>query len=116
MLTVSVLLAHELAGGRVPDRSPWPPREERAARELVATVRARLFREHALAMPELVRFQWRVRDQLRHRVGYGLELLTSPRLADVSLVSLPVGLRALYHVLRPLRLTARHAAGALSPH
>jgi hypothetical protein len=81
----------------------------------VATVRARLFREHALAMPELVRFQWRVRDQLRHRVGYGLELLTSPRLADVSLVSLPVGLRALYHVLRPLRLTARHAARALSP-
>ena len=115
MLTVSVLLAHELAGGRVPDRSPWPPREERAARELVATVRARLFREHALAMPELVRFQWRVRDQLRHRVGYGVELLTSPRLADVSLVSLPVGLRALYHVLRPLRLTARHAARALSP-
>ena len=115
MLTVGVLLAHDLAGGTVPDRPPWPPGEDRVARELVAIVRARLFSDQPLAMPELVRFQWRVRDRLRHRVGYGVELLTSPRLADVSLVSLPMGLRALYHVLRPLRLTARHAARALSP-
>ncbi|MGH7626682.1 MAG: nucleotidyltransferase domain-containing protein, partial [Gemmatimonadaceae bacterium] len=109
MLTLGLWLAHELTGGTVPDRSPWPPSEERAARELAATIRTRLFTDEPLAMPELVRFQWHVRDRLRHRVGYGVELLTSPRLADVSIVSLPVGLRALYSVLRPLRLVTRHA-------
>jgi len=109
MLTLGTWLAHELTGGNVPDHPPWSPGEERAARELAATIRARLFTNEPLPMPELVRFQWRVRDQLRHRIGYGVELLTSPRLADVSIVSLPIGLRALYSVLRPLRLVARHA-------
>ena len=79
-------------------------------RRLVSDVRARLF-DDAPTM-SLPAFQLRVRNRFGDRVAYLAGIAAAPHAADVQFAALPRRARALYYVLRPVRLVAKHGRRA----
>jgi len=77
---------------------------------LVSDVRARLF-DDAPTM-SLPAFQLRVRDRFGDRVAYLAGIAVAPHAADVQFAALPRRARALYYVLRPVLLVAKHGLRA----
>ncbi|HZI40447.1 MAG TPA: hypothetical protein VFD67_02065, partial [Gemmatimonadaceae bacterium] len=57
-------------------------------------------------------FQLRVRDRFGDRVAYLAGIAVAPHVADVQFAALPRRARALYYVLRPVRLVAKHGLRA----
>ena len=79
-------------------------------RRLVSDVRARLFDDaRTMSLPA---FQLRVRDRFGDRVAYLAGIAAAPHAADVQFATLPRRARALYYVLRPVRLVAKHGRRA----
>jgi hypothetical protein len=79
-------------------------------RRLVSDVRARLF-DDAPTM-SLPAFQLRARNRLGDRIAYLAGVAAAPHAADVQFAALPRRARALYYVLRPVRLVAKHGRRA----
>ena len=79
-------------------------------RHLASDVRARLFDD--VPTMSLPAFQLRARNRLGDRVAYLAGIAAAPHVADVQFVALPRRARALYYVLRPMRLVAKHGRRA----
>jgi len=108
MVALGCALASELLGARECDG--FGPVDAHV-RHLVSDVRARLF-DDAPTM-SLPAFQLRVRTRLGDRIAYLAGIAASPHAADVQFAALPRRARALYYVLRPARLVAKHGRRAL---
>jgi hypothetical protein len=108
MVALGCALASELLGARECDG--FGPVDAHV-RHLVSDVRARLF-DDAPTM-SLPAFQLRVRTRLGDRIAYLVGIAAAPHAADVQFAALPRRARALYYVLRPARLVAKHGRRAL---
>jgi len=108
MVALGCALAAELLGATIPG---WPGARDARVGRLVADVRARLL-ENAPGMSPPA-FELRLRTRLADRIAYLAEIAAAPRVADVRLAALPRRARALYYVLRPVRLVAKYGRRAI---
>jgi len=107
MVALGCALASELLGATECDGFAAI---DRHVRRLVSDVRARLFDDvPTMSAPA---FQVRVRDRFGDRVAYLAGIAAAPHAADVQFAALPRRARALYYVLRPVRLVAKHGRRA----
>ncbi len=114
MLHVGLGLCEELLGADLQGFG-WTAGNDPVARALVEEAADRCLTERPLSTGEELRLQIRTRERLTDRVLLSLNVLASPHAADLNAVRLPPGFRALYHLVRPLRLAAKHTRRWVAP-
>ncbi|MGH7647685.1 MAG: nucleotidyltransferase domain-containing protein, partial [Gemmatimonadaceae bacterium] len=102
MLSVGLGLCETLLGANLRGFA-WSA-DGAAVRALVAEAADRCLAERALSTGDELRLQIKTRERLADRLLLSLDVLASPHVTDLNAVRLPPGLRALYHIVRPLRL------------
>ena len=107
MLSVGLGLCDALLGADLVARG-WTSRPDPAARSLIAEAHTRCLTERHLSTRDALRLQLRARDRMVDRFLLSVDVLSSPHVADLNTVTLPVGFRALYYLMRPLRLAAKY--------
>ncbi|HKV49583.1 MAG TPA: nucleotidyltransferase family protein [Gemmatimonadaceae bacterium] len=85
----------------------WTTGNDTVVRALVDDAADRCRAERPLSTGDELRLQIRTRERFTDRVLLSLDVLASPHLTDINAVHLPPGLRAFYHVVRPLRLALK---------
>lgn len=103
MLDVGLGLCDAVLGADLRGRG-WIPHTEPVVRSLIDEAATRCLAGRPLSTGEQLRLQLKTRERVVDRILLSLDVLGSPHLADLNAVRLPTGLRALYHVIRPLRL------------
>jgi hypothetical protein len=108
-LFLGLLLAHDVLHAAVPPQILVEAREDADAKALAEGAKAALFSDVADSASELAsfRYEMRVRERWRDRVGSALMRTLTPSLGDWRFVSLPDRLTFLYYPLRPLRIALR---------
>ncbi|HEY7879160.1 MAG TPA: nucleotidyltransferase family protein, partial [Gemmatimonadaceae bacterium] len=80
-----------------------------SVRVLARAVCEGLWIDKRRSIRDVVAFQCRVRSRPTDVIAYCLNLATAPQPTDLDAVVLPRGLRALYYLLRPIRLARKYA-------
>lgn len=113
MLSVGLGLCETLLGAELRDfrRS----NDDFVACALIEEARDRCLTERPLSTGDELRLQIKTRERLADRLLLSLDVLTSPHVTDLNAVRLPPGFRTLYHLIRPLRLAAKHARRRVAP-
>jgi hypothetical protein len=113
MLALGLLLAMEMFDAPLPAAVQQAVREETVIRQLATQIAGGFFTEQSshYTLLDNVFFNLRIRERLRDRVSY-CGFIFTPTDADLASVSLPVTLRSLYYVLRPLRLGHKALRGS----
>jgi len=110
MVRLGIVLASELLSAELPSNLPQGWDDDLAVNKLAERAVGLLFEPGASHDGNAVlSFQLAVRDGWRDRLGLWTHVLVSPRVADVTAISLPPALHSLYHALRPLRLLSKHS-------
>jgi len=86
----------------------WIAGRSPVVQSLIDEAAARCLTERPLSTGEQLRLQLRARDRLLDRILFSIDVVGSPHVSDLTAVRLPRELRALYHVVRPLRLAVEH--------
>lgn len=107
MLDAGLGLCDALLGANLRGRG-WRADPEPIVQSLIDEAAAHCLTERARSTGEELRLQLRARERLVDRILLSVDVLVSPHLSDLNAVRLPAGLRALYHVVRPLRLAVEH--------
>jgi hypothetical protein len=113
MVVLGLLLASELLGVSLPSAAVEYVSSDGDARELVETVRQRLYDEiltPASAM-ESASFSRRAFERTGPRVRFLIGVFLEPTEAEYEALKLPLPLHWLYYFLRPLRLIAKYGWG-----
>lgn len=114
MLAVGLGLCERLLGVDLREFG-WAAGSDRVARALVDESASRCLDERPLSTGDELRLQIKTRERFADRVMLTVDVLASPHATDVNAVRLPPGLRALYHLVRPLRLAAKHTRRWVAP-
>ena len=118
MLSLGLVLAHELLGAPIPEKILLEAQTDSTVRSLFTVVRKALFSEDDKRANRfesiLISFKMREHLRFRDRVRY----LTSPywlmpNIKDKNILPLPHCLAFLYYLLRPLRLVREQGLNAL---
>ena len=117
MLFLGLFLANDLLGAALPEKVLPGIEADPVVRSLAAQVREQLFRE-VHSRPGVLQpclFHLKVRERLRDRVWYCLNLTTTLTVGDWAFLSLPAFLFFLHYLLRPIRLVGKYGLN-LSKH
>ncbi|PYO65420.1 MAG: hypothetical protein DMD69_17465 [Gemmatimonadetes bacterium] len=108
---LALVLARDLLGSDIAGEvAEWVSRDAAVSR-LAALTRRRLFITDRLPAQgwERLGFYLKARERWRDKARSAFHLVATPTVAELTLVALPLGLRRLYYLLRPLRLAAKYA-------
>jgi hypothetical protein len=113
MLRLGLSLAKDFLGAGLPEDIRRKVQEDRKVRDLAAGVCRHLCQKDP-GLPggwQNSLFHVRVRERLRDKVRFSLNLALGPAMADWTFLSLPPTFSFLYYLLRPVRLAVRYGIG-----
>lgn len=108
ILSLGLLLAHDLLGTALPEELLHPAKSDAACAALADEVTNRLFQK-GIGSPDFgttVRFHLQVKERLVDRLRYISHGVCTPTAGDRAFLLLPESLSASYALLRPIRLIA----------